>query len=63
MHSLNNNDARFYIVLAAGALLRLALFVYEPLVKHASLRLELATPVTSWKSRELDHCESLGAHS
>jgi hypothetical protein len=57
--STNNDDARFYIVLAAGALLRLALFAYEPLVKHASLRLELATPVTSWKSRKLGHCEYL----
>lgn len=40
----------YYVVLAAGALLRLALFSYEPLVEHASLRLELATPVSSWKS-------------
>lgn len=48
---MQDSDARFYVVLAAGACLRLALFSYAPLVELASLRLELATPVTSWKSR------------
>ena len=47
-----NNDKRLIAVLFAGAAIRLALFANEPLVHHAGLRLELATPVTSWKSRK-----------
>ena len=44
-------STRLYAILVAGAALRLALFSSPTLVELAGPRLELTTPVTSWKSR------------
>ena len=56
--SVNGKAARqdqayyLYTVIAAGLVLRLLLFRNDALVLHASRRLELATPLTSWQSCE-----------
>lgn len=44
---------RLYSVLLVGFVLRVILCAYEPLSNYAATRLELSTPVTSWKSCEL----------
>jgi hypothetical protein len=58
-------STRLYAVLLAGAALRLALFSSPTLVQLAGPRLELTTPVTSWKSRgcilQSVHCPELTA--
>lgn len=63
LHGMAWQDYRTPAVIAAGALLRLLLFSRSDLVEYLGSRLELSTPVTSWKSRELGLIVKRHGHS